>query len=88
MLDAIFYILRTGAPWREDWRRFATRYDKLARNYLAIGHHYALDTATRLVIPSSGVAVRVPRIAPLRQRSRSALAERRSSSPRILEVNI
>jgi transposase len=42
IINAIFYVLRTGIPWREnffcrikDWRRIATRYDKLARNFLA-----------------------------------------------------
>jgi len=73
IMNAIFYVLRTGMPWRDlperygpytrsnatrkaycpkrfyrqrhkienyfcrikDWRRIATRYDKLARNFLA-----------------------------------------------------
>ncbi|MDE2063622.1 MAG: transposase, partial [Bradyrhizobium sp.] len=63
VLNGIFWVLRTGAPWRDlperygpytsaynrfnrwriesafnrlkDFRRIATRYDRLARNYLA-----------------------------------------------------
>jgi len=33
VLNRIFWVLRSGAPWR--CRRIATRYDKLAANYLA-----------------------------------------------------
>ena len=47
VLNGIFWILRSGAPWRDlpdtfgpfnrikQCRRVATRYDKLAANYLA-----------------------------------------------------
>src|SRR2546421_9253739 len=51
VLNGIFWVLRSGAPWRDlpdsfgpytncynrfvHWRRVATRYDKLAANYLA-----------------------------------------------------
>jgi Putative transposase of IS4/5 family (DUF4096) len=30
VLNGIFWILRSGAPWRDQCRRVATRYDKLA----------------------------------------------------------
>jgi transposase len=45
VLNGIFYVLRTGSPWRDlverffcklkRFRRIATRFDKLARNFLA-----------------------------------------------------
>lgn len=40
VLNGIFWVLRSGAPWRffnkaKQFRRIATRYDKLAENYLA-----------------------------------------------------
>ena len=36
VLNGIFWVLRSGAPWRDlPSRRIATRYDKLAANYLA-----------------------------------------------------
>ena len=46
LLNGIFWVLRSGAPWRnlierffsklKHFRRVATRYDKLAANFLAM----------------------------------------------------
>jgi transposase len=35
VLNGIFWVLRSGAPWRDLSETLATRYDKLAANYLA-----------------------------------------------------